>query len=107
MIPRAVGFDDQSRARPEEVHEERTDSDVDLWPAEAVTAAEGEEAELELARGTIVDECGGIDREASDLGVADRSSQVSGREGSAKVLERALRCGDPDGVADGRGGVGQ
>lgn len=71
MIAVAVGPDDEPGVSPEEVDSIATNARVDLGGRQSMAMAERQELELEAARGSVRDECSGIDRELVDLRLAD------------------------------------
>jgi hypothetical protein len=53
VVSESIGLDDNSAIPPEEVHLVGPEASIHLWLGKAVTAADGEEATLELAAGEI------------------------------------------------------
>lgn len=74
----AIGFDDQPLLGPNEVGDESSDLDVDLWSRDVVPPAEPEEHELELAACAVACQIRS-DRKAEGLSLANHMSLLSGR----------------------------
>jgi hypothetical protein len=71
----AVGFHDQPPVAPEEVDQERVDSDVDLWDWKSMALAEPKKQMLQLAPGSVGFPLS-VDAQTENASLPDRLPQL-------------------------------